>query len=145
MKPANILINDRQEIEWIDFEQEMYSEALALWMKTENPIIQNGGTDTDTFSFIITFAKMMSELLKGSAVSKEARPLFQELRDGYLDLILEKLPEARTIRAAVNRLHTSPKGSFRRAEANGRRIWKSSCKNSAPTGTRPRKGVAHQS
>ena len=97
VKPANILINDRQEIEWIDFEQEMYSEGFSALDEDENPIIENGGTDTDTFSFIMTLAKMMSELLKGSAVSKEARPLFQELRDGYLDLILEKLPGARAL------------------------------------------------
>jgi len=34
----------------------------------------------------------MDELMKGRAVSDEGKPLFQQLRDAYLDFIFEKFP-----------------------------------------------------
>lgn len=92
VKPANILINDQQEIEWIDFEQEMFSEGFSALDEENRPIIENRGRDTDTFSFIMTLACMMDELMQGRAVSDEVKPLFQQLRDGYLDFIFEKIP-----------------------------------------------------
>ena len=93
VKPANVLINDRQEIEWIDFEREKFSEGFTALDEKNEPIIENQGRDTDAFSFITTLVTMMDVVMKGSAVSDEVRPWLQQLRDGYLALILEKLPE----------------------------------------------------
>jgi hypothetical protein len=93
VKPANILINDQQEIEWIDFEPEMFSEGFSALDGNNQPIIENRGRDTDAFSFILTLASMMDELMKGIAVSDEVKPLFEQLRDGYLHLVFEKFPE----------------------------------------------------
>ncbi len=93
VKPANVLINNRQEIEWIDFEREKFSEGFTALDEKNEPIIENQGRDTDTFSFIMTLVTMMDVVMKGGAVSDEVRPWFQQQRDGYLALILEKLPE----------------------------------------------------
>jgi hypothetical protein len=70
----------------------MFSEGFSALDEDNEPMIENRGRDTDTFSFIMTLASMMDELMKGSAISAEVKPLFQQLRNAYLDLILEKLP-----------------------------------------------------
>ncbi len=93
VKPGNILINKQQEIEWIDFEREKATEGFGALDENNEPIIESQGRDTDTFGFIMTLANMMDDLVKGNAVSDAAKPLFQRIRDGYLELILEKFPD----------------------------------------------------
>jgi hypothetical protein len=89
VKPANILINDRQEIEWIDFEQGMFSEGYSALDENKEPIVDNQGKDTDAFSFIMTLASLMDDLLRGSAVGDAAKASFLKMRDGYLNLVFE--------------------------------------------------------
>jgi serine/threonine protein kinase len=107
VKPANILINDQQEIEWIDFEKGMFSEGFSPLDENQQPIIENQGKDTDTFSFIMTLASIMGELMRGSAVSDEMKPMFLKMRDGYLDMIFKRLPQNASYLNSVESLYTS--------------------------------------
>jgi hypothetical protein len=87
VKPANILINDQQEIEWIDFQRGMSTAGFSALDENQEPIVQNQGKDTDAFSFIMTLALKMEEILEGSALHDEAKPFFRKTLHGYLNLI----------------------------------------------------------
>ncbi len=43
VKPDNILINNKQEIEWIDFEREKATAGFARWTKTMNRLSRARG------------------------------------------------------------------------------------------------------
>jgi hypothetical protein len=110
VKPANILINDEQEIEWIDFEPGMFSEGFGPLDENNEPIVENQGKDTDAFGFIMTLASMMDELMRGSAVSGKAKPLFHKMRDRYLNLIFEEFTGEMNYPSSIDPFKNIPDG-----------------------------------
>jgi hypothetical protein len=114
VKPANILINDQQEIEWIDFEPGAFTHDFSALDENQEPIMENRGPDTDAFSFILTLAIKMDELLSGSTASDAAQPLFRKMRDEYLGLIFAGAGDGVKIPPLVDPFKLVPDGVVQR-------------------------------
>ncbi len=86
IKPENLLINNAQELEWIDFGGNFTRGYVAL-DEEKNPIEDKTSPDVDVYSFIMIIAHLLDHQIQ--AQSPEIGKTLRRMRDEYLHLILK--------------------------------------------------------